>query len=65
MLILMLVGLAAPLAFAIPALILIFGFVGWLAFLSWPVLDGRQRAIRALMLLTIVIALVGRIAGWF
>jgi len=62
---LMLVGLAAPLVFALPALVVIGLFVTWLAFLSWPVIDTRQRAVRVLMIAIIAFAFVGRVAGWF
>jgi len=40
-------------------------FVTWLAFLSWPVIDTRQRAVRVLMIAIIAFAFVGRVAGWF
>jgi len=63
--VLMVLGLVAPLPFAIPALLIIFVFIGWLAFLSWPVLEGNQRTMRLVMLALILLALVGRIAGWF
>jgi hypothetical protein len=65
MVVLMLVGLTAPLVFALPALVVIGLFVTWLAFLSWPVIDTRQRAVRALMIAIIAFAFVGRVAGWF
>jgi Family of unknown function (DUF6703) len=65
MLLLMLVGLAAPLAVALPALLVIIAFVSWLAFLSWPVLPSGQRAMRVLVIGLVVLAAVGRLAGWF
>lgn len=64
MVILLLVGLLAPLAVAVVALLLIIAFIGWLAFLSWPVLGGPQRGMRLLALGILVIALVGRLGGW-
>lgn len=64
MVVLMIVGLAAPLAFAAPALVVIVLFVTWLAFLSWPVIDARQRAVRVVMIAIVALALVARIAGW-
>lgn len=64
MLVLMLVGLAAPLAYALPALAVIGVFVGWLAYISWPVLDTRGRLTRGLMVTIVVGSVVGRITGW-
>lgn len=62
---LMAVGLAAPLAVALPALLLVMVFVAWLAFLSWPVITGGQRAIRLFAIGLVVLAGAGRVAGWF
>lgn len=64
MVVLLLVGLLAPLAVAVVALLLIIAFIGWLAFLSWPVLERPQRGMRLLALAILVAALVGRIGGW-
>ncbi len=64
MLVLMLVGLSAPLALALPAFGVIAAFVGWLAYLSWPILDTRARLLRALMLAVIIGAAVARAVGW-
>ena len=64
MLVLMLVGLMAPLVAAVPALLVILAFVLWLAYLSWPVLDTRGRALRGVLVGAVVFALVGRISGW-
>ncbi|MEJ7630109.1 MAG: DUF6703 family protein, partial [Nocardioidaceae bacterium] len=62
---LMAVGLAAPLVVALPALLLILVFIGWLAFLSWPVIAGGQRAVRLVAIGLVVLAVAGRLAGWF
>lgn len=62
---LMVVGLAASIAVALPALLLIMVFVGWLAYLSWPVISGGQRTIRLLAIGLVLLAAVGRLAGWF
>ena len=35
----------------------------WLSYLSWPVLDGRARALRAAMLLLIAVALLQRVSA--
>ena len=64
MLLLMLVGLSAPLILALPALLIAAAFIGWLAALSWPVLNSGGRLLRAVMLGLVVGAGVGRITGW-
>jgi hypothetical protein len=64
MLVIMLVGLTGPLWLALIALALAAAFVGWLAFLSWPVLDTRGRLLRGLMLGLIIGAGIGRTSGW-
>lgn len=63
-LILMLIGLEAPLPFALPALAVIAGFVAWLAYLSWPVLGIVARLLRAFMLVIVIGAGIARILGW-
>jgi hypothetical protein len=63
-LVLMLLGLMAPLYAAVPALVVVAAFVSWLAYLSWPVLDSRGRLLRGVMLGAVAAALVGRITGW-
>ena len=63
-LVLMLVGLMAPLYAAIPALVLVAVFVIWLAYLSWAVLDARGRVLRGVMVGAVAVALVGRLTGW-
>ncbi len=64
MLVLMLVGLMAPLYVALPALVVIAGFVSWLAYLSWPALDARGRTIRVVLLAAVLVTAVGRVSGW-
>ena len=64
MLVSMVVGLAAPLVFALPALAVVVVFVGWLALLSWPVLDASGRFVRGLMLSLVIGAGVARVQGW-
>ena len=64
MLVLMLVGLSAPLPFALPALAIAAAFVAWLAVLSWPVLSFGGRLLRIVMIGLVVGAAVGRVAGW-
>ena len=60
-LVLLLGGLTAPPA---PAAFLLAGLAVlllWLTYLSWPVLDGRARALRAAMLVLIAVALLQRV----
>jgi hypothetical protein len=63
-LVLMLIGLLAPLYVAVPALVLVAAFVLWLAYISWPALDSGGRMLRLVMVAAIAVALVGRISGW-
>lgn len=63
-LVLMLVGLQAPLPYALVALGIIAAFVLWLAYISWPVLDARGRLLRGVMLGAVVGSAVGRLRGW-
>lgn len=44
-------------------LLLVAFFVGWLLYLSWPLLDGRARLLRTLTVLLIVLAAVSRLAS--
>jgi hypothetical protein len=64
MVLLMVVGLVAPVAVAVVALAVMVVFMGWLAFLSWPVLAAPQRGMRVVALLLITGAAVARLAGW-
>ena len=54
-------GLAAPPAFAVPLLALLALLLLWLSYLSWPALDGGARALRAAMLALVVVAVVQRV----
>jgi hypothetical protein len=64
MLVLMLVGLSAPLLAALPALAIVTAFVAWLAYLSWPVLSSGGRMLRIVLICLVVGAGVSRVAGW-
>ena len=44
------VGLFAPLPIALPALTLVFAFFAWIAYLSWPVVSTGGRVLRGVML---------------
>ena len=63
-LVLMVIGLSAPLIFALPAFAVLAAFVGWLAYLSWPALDTRGRLVRAFVVAVVVGSAVARIGGW-
>ena len=63
-LVLIIVGLYAPVVVAAVALVVVLTFICWLAYLSWPVLSGGQRLIRILMVVVITATLVARVAGW-
>ncbi|GAA1509621.1 hypothetical protein GCM10009741_03200 [Kribbella lupini] len=62
-LVLALVGVFAPVAAAVPALILLALLLSWLGFLSWPVVTTGQRAIRVFSVLVILLFAVSRVAG--
>jgi hypothetical protein len=49
-LVLVVIGLFAPLPIALPALALIFFFFAWIAYLSWPVVPTGGRVLRGVML---------------
>ena len=53
---LLLVGVVLlPPALALVCLALLLALVGWLAYLSWPVADGRGRAVRVASLLLLLV----------
>jgi hypothetical protein len=54
-------GLAAPPGPGTLLLVLLVAFVGWLTYLSWPVIEGRARLIRVALLGLIVAAIVGKV----
>jgi hypothetical protein len=62
-LVLALIGVFAPVAAAVPALILLALLLAWLGFLSWPVVSKAQRAIRVFSVLVILLFGVSRIAN--
>ena len=47
---LLLLGSFLPPPLSTACLLLVLGVVGWLSYLSWPVLDGRARGLRLLVL---------------
>jgi len=58
---LLLGGLAAPLAIGVPLLVLLLVLVGWLSYLSWPVVQGAQKAVRLATVGLVLVALVLRL----
>ena len=62
-LVLALIGVFAPVAAGVPALILLALLLAWLGFLSWPVVSNGQRAIRVFSVLVILLFGVSRIAN--
>ncbi len=53
---LLLVGVVLlPPASALLCLVLLVALVGWLAYLSWPVVDGRGRAVRVASLVLLLV----------
>lgn len=49
-LVLVVIGLFAPLPIALPALALVFAFFLWIAYLSWPVVSTGAKVLRGVML---------------
>jgi hypothetical protein len=49
-LVLVALGLFAPLSIALPALALVFFFFAWIAYLSWPVVPTGGKVLRGVML---------------
>lgn len=61
--VLLLLGLLLPTSWAGLFLLLVAAFLGWLLALSWPLLDGRGRLIRAAAVLVVLAGGVARLAG--
>jgi len=61
--VLLVVGLAAPAVIGVPVLLLLAALVGWLSYLSWPVVQGVQRLLRLGTVVLLLVAVVGRVAG--
>lgn len=59
-LVLVATGALGPLVVAIPALVLVFVFVAWIAYLSWPVVPPSGRLIRVIMLVLVLAVGVSR-----
>lgn len=61
--VLLLGGLFAPPGFGVPLLLLLAAFVGWLTYLSWPVIAGVQRLLRLSVLGLVLAAVAGKLSG--
>lgn len=48
------VGMLAPVPIALIALALVFAFIAWIAYLSWPAVSGGGRMTRMAMLTLII-----------
>lgn len=64
-LVLFLIGAFAPPLYALPAVLVLIAFVGWLASLSWPILDAPARLVRVFVVGILVALLASRAAGAF
>ncbi|HEY4568500.1 MAG TPA: DUF6703 family protein [Kribbella sp.] len=62
-LVLALAGVFAPVVVAVPALVLLALLLGWLAFLSWPVVTTGPKFLRIFSILVILLFAVSRIAN--
>jgi len=60
---LMFIGLVKDSALGGIALLLVSAFVGWLLYLSWPLLEGRARILRALTVLLVLMAALSKFVG--
>jgi hypothetical protein len=61
--VLLLGGLFAPPGFGVPLLLLLAAFIGWLSYLSWPVVTGFQRVLRLATLGLVLAAVAGKLSA--
>lgn len=61
--VLLLGGLFAPAGVGVPLLLLLAAFVGWLSYLSWPVVTGVQRGLRLATIGLVLAAVAGKLSG--
>ena len=62
-LVLVVAGLAAPAWLGAPCLVVVAAFLGWLASISWPVLEPGGRMLRVLTVGLLLAAAAGRVYG--
>ena len=60
---LLVVGLAAPTALGVPVLLVLAALVGWLSYLSWPVVHGVQRLLRLGTVGLLMASVLGRLTA--
>ena len=58
--VLLLAGLFAPPGLGVPLLMLLVTLIGWLSYLSWPVVAGVQRLVRLATIGLVLAAVAGR-----
>jgi hypothetical protein len=63
--VLLLVGLAAPFAWAGVFLLVVGAFLGWLLLISWPVTSGSGRMLRLVAVVAVFGAAFARLTGRF
>ena len=56
-------GLFAPPGLGVPLLLLLVAFVGWLSYLSWPVVTGVQRLLRLATMGLVLAAVAGKLTA--
>ena len=61
--VLLLGGLVAPPGLGLPLLLLLAALVGWLTYLSWPVIETRARLVRVAVLGLVLAAAAGKLTG--
>jgi hypothetical protein len=61
--VLLLGGLFAPPGIGVPLLLLLAAFIGWLTYLSWPVIAGVQRLLRLSTIGLVLAAVAGKLSG--
>ena len=54
-------GLALAPPYGVPLLVLLLLVVGWLVYLSWPVVAGTARVVRLVLLALLVVAILSRL----
>ena len=59
--VLLVAGLTAPPAVGVPLLAVLGLLLLWLSYLSWPALDGGGRAVRAAVVVLVLVAAVRRV----
>ena len=61
--VLLVLGLAAPTPLGVPVLLVLLALLGWLSFLSWPVVVGVPRLLRLGVIGLLLAAVLGRLSA--